>query len=89
MENKMEIKNVKDFDVQAILARANDANLRLFSVNADRETGQWIDEPVFVEVVNKAEHDAQVDTDERIFSTYQHGDALDGEERAVVVYWVN
>lgn len=54
-----------------------------YQVTADRNTGEWISDAVYVGEVYLAEWYAQQDTDAEHYDTYQVGSEL----RAVTVVW--
>lgn len=55
-----------------------------FTVNADRNTGEWLGEPKFVASVQRIEWNAKQDTDAAHFDTYEQA----GVTRAIEVIWV-
>lgn len=60
------------------------ATLRLFTVTADAETGEWLmDTLTEIGTTDSAAHAAKSDTDAEHFDTFEH----DGETCAVIVQW--
>jgi hypothetical protein len=56
-----------------------------YTVEADRETGEWITEPQHVGAVELIEWNERQDTDDVHFDTYEKDD----ETRAIEVRWVD
>lgn len=61
-----------------------------YTVKADRKTGEWIGEPIFVSVVNQSEWSKLTDTDFSHFDTYEvpSDDGVSTITRAIEVVWV-
>lgn len=66
-----------------------DKQIPLYKVAACRETGEWLDEPEYVEHVSLADWSLMEDTEDIHYDTYQAGDPGDGadETRAIEVVW--
>lgn len=58
-----------------------------YTVLADADTGEWLEEPTYVGEVDRAAWNAKPDTTERHFDTYEAGDPLQSETRAIEVVW--
>jgi hypothetical protein len=59
-----------------------------YAVTADRNTGEWLDEPEYVGVVNLSEWNAKVDTDDVHYDCYEHPiDSTTTVTRAIEVTW--
>jgi hypothetical protein len=56
-----------------------------YTVEADRTTGEWRGEPVFVELVKKTEWEKMTDTPGVHYDTYEH----DGVTRAIRIVSVD
>jgi len=61
------------------------ATIEKYTVNVDRATGEWRGEPIFVELVKKAEWDKMTDTPDVHYDTYEH----DGATRAIEIVFVD
>jgi len=63
--------------------------LRLFTVQADRETGEWIGQAEQIGAVDRLEWLATKDTDEKHFDIFERFSEAhpDGETCAVLVTW--
>lgn len=65
------------------------AILRLFTVQADAETGEWISSTLTeVGMIAAAEHRARRDTDAVHFDTFEMPDGDHTETCAVEVHWL-
>ena len=58
---------------------------KLFNVDADAETGEWLGHAKEIGTVDLAEFHRRVDTGDEHFDTFEH----DGETCAVIVHWVD
>lgn len=56
-----------------------------YTVKADKETGEWLGEPEFIDYVERSSWNAKTDTDDAHFDTYEHDD----QTRAIEVNWVD
>lgn len=69
--------------------------LKQYTVEADKNTGEWLGDPVFVGMVDESEWHAKQDTDDLHFDTYEEPikdetdwPTGDTETRAIEVVWV-
>lgn len=63
--------------------------IKQYTVEADRATGEWIGEPEYVGTVSRDIWNAKQDTDALHFDTYEAGDPLQSETRAIEIRWVD
>jgi len=59
------------------------AKISQYRITADRNTGEWIGWPEFIDFVDQAHWSEKVDTDEVHYETYDEA----GETRAIEVRW--
>lgn len=67
-----------------------DKRIDQYTVYADRNTGEWLDEPEFVSVVNQSDWDRRADTEDLHFDKYEvpGDDGVSTITRAIAVVWV-
>ncbi len=61
------------------------SKIKQYVVEADENTGEWLDEPQFEGFVYRAKWDKKIDTTR---THYDHYESRDGETRAIKVKWV-